>query len=74
MKRRIQSVLAAAVAAGLLAGCSEPPQVVSYENGKYSGKADARPWEGGEFKGDKGAWEQAMRNRVRAQNEYKRVE
>ena len=74
MKPGIQSMLAAAVAAAVLAGCSESPQVVSYENGKYSGKADARPWEGGEFKGDKGAWEQAMRNRVRAQNEYKRVE
>lgn len=74
MKSRIQIVLTAAAAALLLTACGERPQVVHYENGKYSGKADARPWEGGEFKGDKNAWEQALRNRNRSQNEYKRAE
>ena len=68
-------LLAGAVAAAsLLAGCGERPQVVKYENGKYSGKTDARPWEAGAFKGDKNAWEQGLRNRVRTQNEYKRTE
>ncbi|NMG74613.1 hypothetical protein [Aromatoleum diolicum] len=74
MKTRIRYMLAASLAASLLAGCGEQPQVAKYEDGKYSGKADTRPWEAGAFKGDKGAWEQAMRNRVRGQNEYKRVE
>ncbi|BAL22424.1 hypothetical protein [Azoarcus sp. KH32C] len=66
--------LAVSLVAALLAGCGERSQVVKYEQGKYAGKADARPWEGGVFKGDKGAWEQAERNRVRSQNEYKRTE
>lgn len=74
MKPRIHCMLAASLVAALLAGCGEEPQFAKYEDGKYSGKADTRPWEGGAFKGDKGAWEQAMRNRVRGQNEYKRVE
>ena len=76
MNARMKSLLLAGVVAtaGLLAGCGERPQVVHYENGKYSGKADARPWEAGAFKGDKGAWEQGLRNRVRTQNEYKRTE
>ncbi|AKU09966.1 hypothetical protein AzCIB_0061 [Azoarcus sp. CIB] len=74
MKARIAYVIAAVFAAALLAGCGEQPQVGKYEQGKYAGKADTRPWEGGTFKGDKGAWEQAQRDRIRAQNEYKRVE
>ena len=74
MKPRVHHVVLAVSLVALLAGCGEQPQVAKYEQGKYSGKADTRPWEGGAFKGDKGAWEQAMRNRVRGQNEYKRVE
>ncbi|WP_407279329.1 hypothetical protein U5817_00445 [Aromatoleum evansii] len=74
MKTRIPYVIAATLAAALLAGCGEQPQVASYKDGKYSGKPDTRPWEGGTFKGDKGAWEQALRTRIRSQNEYKRVE
>ncbi|AYH41851.1 hypothetical protein [Azoarcus sp. DN11] len=74
MKTRIPYVIAAACAAVLLAGCGEKSQVAKYEHGKYAGKSDTRPWEGGVYKGDKGAWEQALRNRIRTQNEYKRVE
>jgi len=72
MNTRMAVAIAAAVA--LVAGCGEHPQVVKYEKGKYQGKSDARPWEGGAYNGDKGAWEQALRNRARNQNEYKRVE
>ncbi len=75
MKPRFPLRLPAAVAALLLlAGCSEEPQVVQYEQGRYQGKADARPWEGGAFNGDKTAWERALHDRVRSQNEYQRVE
>ena len=75
MKPRFPIGLPAAVAAlVLLAGCGEQPQVVQYEQGKYQGKADSRPWEGSSFNGDKAAWERALHDRVRSQNEYKRVE
>jgi hypothetical protein len=69
------TVIALAATLGLgLAACSEEPQVVSYDQGKYSGKADTRPWEGPVYNGDKDAWEKAMRARMRGQNEYVRVE
>ncbi len=63
--------LGAVVALGLTA-CSEQPQVIVYEQGEYQGKADARPWDGPAFKGDKTAWEAAIKNRARGQNEYSR--
>ena len=75
MTTRRSKVIALAAVLGLgLVACSEQPQVVSYEQGEYSGKTDARPWEGPVYNGDKTAWEQAMRARVRGQNEYTRVE
>lgn len=67
------AALAGLVALGL-AGCSEPPQVTVYEQGSYQGKADTRPWEEAAFKGDKAAWEAALRNRARGQNEYNRAQ
>ena len=57
-----------------LAACSEVPQVAVYEQGQYRGKTDARPWEGGEFKGDRAAWEKALKERSRGQNEYNRIQ
>ena len=45
-----------------------------YEQGQYRGKTDARPWEGGEFKGDRAAWEKALKERARGQNEYNRIQ
>ena len=74
MKRAINSgVLAAALALGLSA-CGEYPQVVEYKPGNYQGKSDTRPWEAGQFAGNKQAWESSVANRTQAQNEYKRVQ
>ncbi len=64
------------------AGCAEKPQDAPFKSGKYQGKPDTRPWEGstlvfesGEFKrGEKGAWESAMRTRAQNQNEYSRAQ
>ena len=56
-----------------LAACGERPQVVEYKQGAYQGKSDARPWEGGQFAGNKQAWENALQNRNQTQNEYKRT-
>ncbi len=66
-------VLLAALFAAGLAGCGERTQIVEYKKGYYQGKADTRPWEGAEFKGDKQAWESALRSRNQAQNEYQRT-
>ena len=73
LKRLPLAALAASVLLGLSA-CSEVPQVTVYEQGEYRGKADTRPWDGGEFKGDRAAWEKALKERARGQNEYNRVQ
>lgn len=67
------AMLAATVMFGLTA-CGETPQVVQYKAGSYQGKSDTRPWEGGQFGGNKQAWENALTNRTQNQNEYKRVQ
>jgi hypothetical protein len=71
MKLLRTAALGGVLALGLSA-CGETSQVPVYKDGKYSGKADTRPWESAEFKGDKAAWEAALKNRARGQNEYNR--
>lgn len=73
MKTGLLTLLSLAGIFGLSA-CGERPQIVDYKQGKYQGKADTRPWEAAAFKGDKTAWENALRNRNQSQNEYKRVD
>ena len=70
-KRIAAAVLAAAFALGL-AACGERPQVVNYKQGTYQGKPDTPPWANAPFNGNKEQWEQAIRTRNQAQNEYKR--
>ena len=75
-------VAAVTVSAGL-AGCGESDQVIVYQQGKYQGKPDTRPWEnepGASLyttskwaKGDKSSWESALRSRSQNQNEYVRI-
>ena len=75
--RKLKSIPLAALAGAALLGlaaCSEVPQVTVYEQGQYRGKTDARPWEDGEFKGDRAAWEKALKERARGQNEYNRIQ
>lgn len=68
------SLLLALGASLLLTGCGEYPQIAKYEKGQYQGKTDTRPWEGGQFQGDRTAWQNALANRNQAQNEYKRTQ
>lgn len=75
---------AALIIVAVLSGCGEKDQVIVYEQGKYQGKADTRPWENDAgaslyttskwTKGDKSSWESALRSRNQSQNEYARVE
>jgi hypothetical protein len=55
-----------------LAACGESPQVVNYKQGTYQGKRDTPPYDSPEFKGNKQAWENAIKTRQQNQNEYKR--
>ncbi len=66
-------VTLAAVAAFALAGCGERPQVVTYKQGTYQGKADTPPWSGAQWGGNKQQWDEAIHQRNQAQNEYKRI-
>jgi hypothetical protein len=73
LTRWVLGAACAAVALGL-AGCGKEP-----EDGAR--KADAKPWESpaqahvdGAWKaGDKAAWEEQLRSRAQAQNEYLRT-
>ena len=55
-----------------IAGCGEKPSVTVYKQGKYQGKPDSQPWDNDLFKGDKVAWETAIKKRNEGQNEYSR--
>ncbi|MGB5082898.1 MAG: hypothetical protein WBO23_19390 [Burkholderiales bacterium] len=75
---------AALVLALGLAACGERDQVTVYKQGKYQGKPDTKPWDNDPAaslyttskwgKGDKTAWESAVKARNLAQNEYTRAE
>jgi hypothetical protein len=75
MRRGARRLLVAAVAVLPLvaAGCGESPSVTVYKKGEYQGKQDTRPWDGDAFKGDRAAWEKAIKARNDGQNEYSRV-
>lgn len=67
-------VIAAAVAlTGVVAGCGEKTSVTVYKQGQYQGKPDKQPWDNDQFKGDKAAWEKAVKSRNLGQNEHVRV-
>lgn len=62
------------IALGLLvAGCGDRPAATVYKKGEYSGKRDTQPWVGEQFKGDRLAWERAIKARSNGQNEYARA-
>jgi hypothetical protein len=79
---RALAVLVALAALALVA-CGEKEQVVVYKQGKYQGKPDNRSWDneppvaelrGGKWtKGDRTSWEEAVKQRQLAQNEYQRI-
>ncbi len=72
MRKVLAAALAGVFALGL-AACGERPQVVNYKQGTYQGKPDTQPWSNAPYNGNKEQWEQAIRTRNQAQNEYKRV-
>ena len=71
MKRALIIAVAAALP-WMVSGCGESTQVTVYKQGRYQGKPDTAAWDNAEFKGDKVAWENAIRKRNQGQNEYSR--
>jgi hypothetical protein len=72
MKRAL-AIAAAVALAGAAAGCGEKSTVTVYKQGEYQGKPDKQPWDNDRFKGDRTAWENAVKARSLGQNEYVRV-
>ena len=64
------SIVAALPFAG--SGCGEQQAVTVYKQGQYQGKPDKQPWDNDQFKGDKLAWEIAIKARNDIQNETAR--
>lgn len=71
MKRILIAGLAGSLL--LLAGCGEKLPVTEYKQGQYQGKPDTQPWNNDQFKGDRTAWEKAVKARNGNQNEYARA-
>jgi hypothetical protein len=72
MKKALIGALAAVFVWGAV-GCGERPNVTVYKQGQYQGKPDKQPWDNDQFKGDKLAWETAIKQRNEGQNEYSRA-
>ena len=70
--RRALAIAIAAALPWIVAGCGESTDVTVYKQGKYQGKPDTAPWDNAQFKGDKVAWETAIKKRNEGQNEYSR--
>ena len=72
MKQALAIAAAVALIGGVAAGCGEKTTVTVYKQGQYQGKPDQQPWDSSMFKGDKLAWEKAIKARNLGQNEYVR--
>jgi len=70
---RIATLAFGAMAALMLAGCGERPQVMEFKQGKYQGKPDEPPYAAAPFNGNKDQWERDIRARTQNQNEYRRT-
>lgn len=73
MNTRLVGAILVALPFFLTAGCGESQKVTVYKQGQYQGKADSRPWDSADFKGDKAEWERTINTRMNGQNEYVRI-
>jgi hypothetical protein len=70
--RTVLTLALAAVLPFAAAGCGEQQAVTIYKQGQYQGKPDKQPWDNNQFKGDKLAWEKAIKARNEFQDETSR--
>lgn len=81
MKHRIVGIVLAAAALGLVAtACSEKPQGLAETGRGTTVTRDTEPWQGDALtfqapykRGDKKSWEDSLKLRQQAQNEYVRI-
>lgn len=81
MKHRIVGIVLAATALGLgVSACSEKPQALGETGRGTTVTRDTRPWEGDPLtfqtpykRGDFKSWEDSLKLRQQAQNEYIRI-
>ena len=73
MMRTVAVVVISGVLAVAVTACGERPQVVAYKQGSYQGKPDTPPYSSAPFNGNQQQWDNALRQRAQAQNEYKRI-
>lgn len=80
MKGALALLMTLAVLA--VSACGEREQVAEFKRGKYQGKPDTPSWENAPLdygasgkwtKGDRASWENEIKGRQLAQNEYKRI-
>ena len=71
MRKTMLTLLVGAFIIGISA-CGERPAVI-YKQGKYQGKPDTQPWDNEQFKGNRTAWENALKARAQLENEYSRT-
>ena len=71
--KRVLMLAAAMTLPWVMAGCGEKSSVTVYKQGQYQGKPDKQPWDNSQFKGDRDAWEKAVKARNLSQNEYVRA-
>jgi hypothetical protein len=69
------AVAAVTLCVGLMAACSEEPQVlVAKKSDSQAYQGTGTPYAAGEWKaGDAASWEQQMRTRAQGQDEYSRA-
>ena len=70
---QLAAIAFGAMAALMLAGCGERPQVIDYKQGKYQGKPDTSAYSNAPFNGNRQQWDNAIDTRTRDQNEYARL-
>jgi hypothetical protein len=73
LMKPIALLLSAMLAAVSLAACERSQTAGPDKTGRYQGKEDNAPWNNEQFKGDKVAWEKAVKDRNLRQNEYRRT-
>jgi uncharacterized protein YgiB involved in biofilm formation len=71
--RRVALLVSAGIAVFMLAACEKSQVAGPDKQGRYQGKNDTAPWDNEQFKGDRNAWEKALKERALSQNEYRRT-